>query len=108
MFSKHVTKEGEPGIQNHVTNVDKWHCATLPAKRGFQTHLASKTWLSEAYRDHSTLSDTHVAFLLTHIEPEGSPTRNFHDPSRFLPLNMGVRHSRDFGSQAPQRPMSHT
>ena len=47
----------------------------LPAKRRFQTYLASadnKTWLSVAYKDRSTLADTRVAFLLTRIEPEGS------------------------------------
>ena len=68
-------KEGEPGILSHVTNVDKMVLCTLPAKRRFQTYLASlvnRTWLSKADEDRSTLADTRVVFLLTRIEPEGS------------------------------------
>ena len=84
--------------------------AAPPAKCRFQTYLASlanKTW---AYKDRSTLADTHVTFVLTRIEPKGSKfeirnssllTRNFHDPPRFLPVYLALRRSRDFGYQAP-------
>ena len=38
----------------------KWRCATLPAKRRFQTYfecLVNITWLSRAYKDRTTLAD---------------------------------------------------
>ena len=87
-----------------MTNVDKWRYATLPTKRRFQTYLATlvnKTWLSEAYKNHSTLADT---FLLTRIEPEGSKIVLAHaqfSRSATLPtLVYGHTSVRDFGCQA--------
>ena len=71
------TREKRGSLVSEVTwqTLIKWRYATVSAKHWFQTYLTSlvnKTWLSEPYKNRSTLADARVAFLLTRIEPEGS------------------------------------
>ena len=74
IFSMHARKEGGPGILSHVTNVDKMALCNAPRKASISSwHLWSikrgSPRLIRIVLPSLTLS---AAFLLTHIEPEGS------------------------------------